>query len=216
VIVLLKNPAPDLDAELAWWAEQPLDPWHPVGDNSKLAPAGWKPPATDELTAPVELSPAHYRGLVHAMLRGARTGVENREHMTYSEGANRNSGVVLDRRSILGQFPPDADCSSYSGIWVPWDGSRFLKLADIWNGANFLAGFTGTQAARGMAIEIGDTVPCDQVFYGGTPWLPQHTTLTVGGGRCVSMGHQGDPGIYPIDLYGELPIVAIRRYIVKK
>lgn len=173
----------------------------PFGDNSLIAG-----------TTPVRLSVKDYRGTVSALLRAARVGYEHREYMTYTEGSLRWSGITEQRRSVDNQYPPYADCSAFV-TWMYWDATRFLNMPDVLNGAYWTAGYTGTLVAHGEPVDVGSTVPGDVCLYGGSVWVPQHATMTIGGGRCVSFGRQGDPGIYPIDLFGELPIVAIRRYI---
>lgn len=203
--------------ELAYFANLPTDAWQPIGDGSKNPPPGFEPQTGAlELTPPVKLSSRHYHGAMHAILRAAHVAYENRAHATYTEGPARWDGIANHRRSILGEYPHDADCSSFA-TWCYWDGIQFLirllGLGDILNGANWQAGYTGTLTEHGQAIEYGHTVPGDICLYGGTVWVPQHATMTIGGGRCISMGHPGDPGIYPINLNGSLPIVGIRRYL---
>ena len=90
--------------ELAWWAAQPLDAWQPVGDNSKVGPA--KTAGEPKLTAPSKVSRKDYQGGILACLRAYRVAYENREHMTYTEGPDRWSGITEDRRSIKGEYPP--------------------------------------------------------------------------------------------------------------
>lgn len=177
-------------------------PAGPFSDNSKLA-----------TVAPVKLSAKQYHGAIQALLRAARVAYANRAHMTYTEGSLRWSGIADQRRSVDGQYPPDADCSAFV-TWCYWDATRFLDLPDVLNGAAWGAGYTGTLTAHGLHVAVADTIPGDICLYGGTEWVPQHATMTIGGGRVISFGHQGDPGIYPVNLNGELPIVGIRRYLV--
>jgi len=208
----------EIATELSWWEAQPLDPWQPVGDQTKLAPQfGHDPKAPREfkLTPPSRLSRKDYAGGVLACLRAFRVAYENRAHMTYTEGPTRWDGIEHQRRSIKGQYPLSGDCSS-TASWGGWDGLLFVlrRLGDIFNGANFTGGYTGTLVEHGMAVEWGHTVPMDFLFWGGTIWVPQHVTVAIGGGRSFSMGHPGDPGLYPLDLFHTMPLMAIRRYIV--
>jgi hypothetical protein len=179
-------------------------PAGPFGDDSVHAP----------LVAPVKLTVDEYNGTIKALLRAATVAYDNRSHMTYTEGSLRWSGISEQRRSIDGQYPPFADCSAFV-TWCYWDATRWLDLPDVLNGANWEAGYTGTLVEHGEHIEVGHTEPGDICLYGGTEWVPQHATMTIGGERVISFGHQGDPGVYPINLNGELPIVGIRRFLVK-
>lgn len=215
-----------IQTELDWWAAQPLDKWQPVGDNGSLAPHHGHDrdtPREFALSPALRVARKDYRAGVHACLRSFRVAYENRAHMTYTEGSSRWDGIEHDRRSIDGEYPHDCDCSACAS-WGGWDGLLFLlkKLAtpangDIFNGAAFRGGYTGTLVAHGEAVELGHTVPIDFILCGGTIWVPQHVVVSVGGGRVFSMGHQGDPGIYTIeDFQRELGIVAVRRYIASK
>ena len=197
-----------------WFDLQPLSlgPWMPVGDDSTHAPAH-PPQTTLTFSPPLALAAKDYAGAIDAILRSARVGLENAAHMTYTQEPARWGWHSPLRKSFLGQYPLDADCSAFVS-WCYEDGTEFLHPADFLNGDSWLGGYTTTLAAHGEAVLLADTVPCDVVLYGGSEWLPQHAAITVGARRVVSFGGQGGPDLLPIE-FG-MPVVGVRRYLKVK
>lgn len=99
------------------------------------------------------------------VMRAANLGVTLHREMTYSEAANRWSGITERRRSILDQVPPSCDCSAFA-TWCYWDATRWLGLPDVVNGQAWAAGYTGTMIQHGRGIELASAQAGDLVFYG--------------------------------------------------
>lgn len=171
-----------------------------VGDDSKHAPDA------------VGISPANRGELRRVIMRAAKLGVAEHARMTYTEGPLRWSGITHECRSILGEVPPDSDCSAFA-TWCYWDASRWLKLPDIVNGDNWLAGYTGTMVQHGVEIPLADAQQGDLVFYGeGIPFhvaiFAGRSALFDGGAQVVSMGRPGAP-----ELVGVGKPSQVRKYI---
>jgi NlpC/P60 family len=144
--------------------------------------------------------------------KAAIVGVRNRAHATYTESWERWSGIADNRRAYKHESPLFADCSAFA-TWCFWDATRAEKTGDFVNGLRWQAGYTGTMTRFGQRIEQKDLITADAVFYGGSEAVPAHVALYIGGGKVVSNGEQGDPRVYPLDLYGALPLNQFRRYI---
>ena len=218
----------DLTTEAAlneWVLNQPMAPKPsslggpgPAPEKKLQAPTLEVPPASlgliDDYTSPLGLSP-HDRAV--ARLRAsyaAMVGVARRGVTTYTEGGLRWDGIN-NHRNPWGhprQSPHYADCSAFV-TWAIWVATRDWHLHDFVNGQSWQAGYTGTMTEHGVGINGGSLIHADVVMYGGSWWVPQHTAIYVGNGRVVSHGQQGDPQVYPVDLYGALPITRFIRYI---
>ena len=142
----------------------------------------------------------------------ALCGYNHRNQMTYSEGWNRWSGISENRRAYKHEFPPVADCSAYT-TWCLWDATRAERSGDFVNGLNWRGGYTGTMTQHGVEVPLDKLLTADLIFYGGTHSIPAHVAIYIGAGKVVSHGQQGDPRIYPLNLYGALPLNQARRYI---
>jgi cell wall-associated NlpC family hydrolase len=169
-----------------------------VGDDSRHAPAYKDLP---DLAAMASVAPAaptlvQRAELRRVILRAAYVGVRDHNRMSYTEGPLRWSGIADAERDVADHVPPYSDCSSFA-TWCYWDASRWLKLPDIVNGANWLAGYTGTMVGHGTAVAVAQALPGDLIFYGSLS-LPFHVAVYAGGGRVVSMGRPGAPELVPV------------------
>jgi cell wall-associated NlpC family hydrolase len=143
----------------------------------------------------------------------AMVAYHNRDHMIYSEGSARWSGIDDHRLGYKGEFPRVTDCSGFD-TWALWNAFEHFHIhGDHVNGEGWREGYTGTMTQHGIGVHLNALLPADSIFYGGTVRIPQHVAIYVGSGRVVSHGHQGGPLLLPMDLGHELPIVQARRYI---
>lgn len=163
--------------------------------------------------SPLGFKTAHERRAIRARAcNAALRGVRNRAHMTYSEGWNRWSGINQKRLAANGQYPPVADCSAFV-TWCYWDATRPEETSDFVNGLGWGGGYTGTMVRHGEEVDLAHLLTGDAIFYGGSFSVPQHVALHIGDGHVVSMGLEGDPRVYPINLNGALSVTQARRFI---
>ena len=117
-------------------------------------------------------------------------------------------------RSYKGEFPRNADCSSFV-TWCLWDALGGLMAGpDIVNGSNWKAGYTGTQIGHGHEVPINRAQPGDLAFYGPSRSMINHVTIVVAPGRVISHGQESGPLSLPLDYSrpgGRLKFV--RRYL---
>jgi hypothetical protein len=89
--------------------------------------------------------------------------------------------------SLFGPAPVKIDCSGFATLCY-----KAAKLPDP-NGLGYSgAGWTGTLKLHGkrtLTPQAGDLA-----FYSG----PEHVTVCMGDGSCISMGQQGDPTQLPV------------------
>jgi hypothetical protein len=131
------------------------------------------------------------RSAIPDILHAANWLVANHAHCTYSEGADRLSCVHKPF-----EVPFVSDCSAGVTDLFSWGG------APDPNDANFAGpSDTGTLLAHGDEISLHIARECDVVIFGpGDGW---HAGLLVaGGGNPIvwSMGEQGDPRLYSLDV----------------
>jgi len=111
----------------------------------------------------------------------------------YSEHYTENSPARwtgIDDKIRPPSAPTYSDCSS-AVTWCYW--TVFGNGPDIINGENWQAGYTGTMATHGKAIDCSQLQPGDVILYGsGAPW--DHAEMYMGNGQTVS--HGADPVSY--------------------
>lgn len=181
----------------------------PDGNNASLAPfhAGIAP----DVGVGLGISAADRTELRRVVLRAARVCLVHAVSSHYTEGAQRWSGITLRERSVDNHYPPYADCSSFF-TWCHWDGSRWLKLGDYVNGADWLAGYTGTMIQHGRSVSsVSEMFAGDAVMYGTPGEVPFHTALYVGGGRVISDGSEAGPLLLPVDYRAD--VMSLRTFI---
>lgn len=152
--------------------------------------------------------------------RAALLGLKNAAALHYTEESPRWMGISDRLESEKGQFPTEADCSSFA-TWCLWNGLfvRFNQPDNV-NGENWDAGYTGTLVDHGRAIgKLSDVRWGDLVIYGESASDTEHTavitnigTKSAGGvPHVVSNGSEGGPYWLPYNYRSD--IVSIRRYI---
>jgi hypothetical protein len=91
-----------------------------------------------------------------------------------------------------GPFPEEIDCSAF--FTLCWKAGG----APDPNGFGYNgAGNTGTIAANGQ-WNVGP-FPGDACMYGSDRRFPEHVTVYIGDGKCISMGSPGDPIELPVN-----------------
>ncbi len=151
-------------------------------------------------------------------VQAAELAKAHSDEIFYTQDATpRWEGITKDRRARRGEFPKQADCSSFV-TWCLWNG-LFLRfgLDDIVNGANWKGGFTGTLLDHGKRVRKVENIrPGDLVHY--DPDLPTfvsaHVTIFVRhqDGVPMVMSH-GSDGCPCFVRYNYRPVREIRRYI---
>jgi cell wall-associated NlpC family hydrolase len=144
-------------------------------------------------------------------VRAAMLGVNNCSAINYTQGPARWEGINGGLRAHRGQYPRNADCSSFV-TWCIWDALGGAKAGgDIVNGANWTAGYTGTQCSHGKVVPLSRAQPGDLVFYAGSNGVVNHVAMLVAPGRVVSHGSQ--PGPMLLDATYR-PVKEVRSYLV--
>lgn len=163
--------------------------------------------------SPLGFNNAEQRGAIRGKAwAAAYTAFNHRHSITYTEGTARWSGIDRKRRAYRRQFPYFADCSAFY-TWCIWDATRAEGTWDFVNGYGWRAGYTGTMTQHGVDVNRGELLMADAVFYGRSWSVPSHVAIYIGHGKVISHGMQGDPRVYPMNLYGALPIIRYKRYI---
>lgn len=128
-----------------------------------------------------------------------RLGLNHAPAVHYTQGVRRWDGIRLGLRSMRGEFPRYADCSSFT-TWCAWNaltGVGGMDFPDVVNGAGWAAGYTGTQAMHGRVVSLDALEVGDLVFY-GRAWPYGHVAGYVGGGKVISHGSEGGPYLLPV------------------
>jgi cell wall-associated NlpC family hydrolase len=142
-------------------------------------------------------------------VRAAMLGVKHRDQIVYTQNPPRWDGINRACRAFRGQFPRSADCSSFV-TWCIWDALGGPKAgADRVNGANWRAGYTGTQTSHGTRVSMQDARPGDLVFYGSGGTIG-HVAMLVDDNKVVSHGSNPGPMVLAANYR---PIVQIRSYL---
>jgi cell wall-associated NlpC family hydrolase len=142
-------------------------------------------------------------------VRAAMLGVKHRDQIVYTQNPPRWDGINRACRAFREQFPRSADCSSFV-TWCIWDALGGPKAgADRVNGANWRAGYTGTQTSHGTRVSMQDARPGDLVFYGSGGTIG-HVAMLVDDNKVVSHGSNPGPMVLAANYR---PIVQIRSYL---
>lgn len=143
------------------------------------------------------LSTAHRAQARTAVYRAAWLAYNHRENVHYTQGAARWEGIDKKLKSVAGQYPKYADCSSFA-TWCIWNGLYVpFGVRDTVNGANWKAGYTGTMLSHGkQVVHTSNVLIGDCIIYGsGTG---KHTAVAVGrkSGKVMVMSHGSEGGPY--------------------
>jgi cell wall-associated NlpC family hydrolase len=142
-------------------------------------------------------------------VRAAMLGVKHRDQIIYTQNPPRWDGISRRCRAFRNQFPKSADCSSFV-TWCIWDALGGEKAGpDRVNGANWRAGYTGTQTSHGRRVSMDDARPGDLVFYGSGGQIG-HVAILVDDNKVVSHGSNPGPMVLAANYR---PIVQIRSYL---
>jgi len=118
------------------------------------------------------------------VVKAAKALYEQRKYETYSQSANRWSGIT--GHVCPPKAPSHSDCSS-AVTWAYW--TVYGNGADFINGQRWGAGYTGTQVDHGKLTS--SPKPGDLVFYGKSRSAISHVAMYVGDGKVIS--HGSDP-----------------------
>jgi cell wall-associated NlpC family hydrolase len=144
-------------------------------------------------------------------VRAAMLGVGNCAQINYTQGPSRWEGIARGLRAHRREYPRNADCSSFV-TWCLWDALGGPKCGDdIVNGADWKAGYTGTQCSNGRIVPLSRARPGDLVFYAGSNGVVNHVAMLVAPGRVVSHGSQPGPMLLAATYR---PVKEIRSYLV--
>jgi cell wall-associated NlpC family hydrolase len=144
------------------------------------------------------------------VVRAAMIGVRNRDNISYTQGPKRWEGINRACRAYKGQYPRNADCSSFA-TWCIWDALGGVRSgADVVNGQRWKAGYTGTQQGHGRVVRLDRARPGDLVFYAGANGIVNHVAVLVAPGRVVSHGSQPGPMVLPVSYR---PVREVRSYL---
>jgi hypothetical protein len=144
------------------------------------------------------------------VVAAAMLALAHRAEVHYTQGAQRWDGIKNDRRARRGEFPRQADCSSFA-TWCLWNG-LFLsyRLDDIVNGHDWMAGYTGTMRDHGKRV---GNVP-HEILRGDCVFYEGHVTIVVGRKNDVPMvvSHGMEQGPFYLKWNYRTPL-QVRRYI---
>jgi cell wall-associated NlpC family hydrolase len=133
----------------------------------------------------------------------------------YTQGTERWEGIADDRNARLGEFPTQADCSSFA-TWCLWNGLHLgFSLGDNVNGEDWAAGYTGTMLSHGKQVrQVSNVQRGDLVLY-GTGFPGEHVTVVVAmkAGVPMVISHGSEPGPFHLKYNYRPDILQIRRYI---
>ncbi len=142
------------------------------------------------------------------VVRAAMLGYKHRGVVHYTQGPRRWEGISNRCRSHLGRYPRYADCSSYA-TWCIWDALGGPNAGiDVVNGAQWKAGYTGTQKQHGRRVSLANAKPGDLVLYGDG--VGKHVTIVVGKNKVISHGSEAGPYLLKPDYRSD--ISEVRRY----
>ena len=156
---------------------------------------------------------AHHRQQAKARtVQAATLGLHNANRLHYTQGSERWRGIDAKKVAARGQFPTQADCSSFA-TWCLWNGLFVpFGVRDTVNGARWEYGYTGTMVQHGKRVVHRKNVQGgDLAVYGDPTGRTGHVAVCVGGGRVVSCGAEPGPFLLPIDYRSDLR--EIRRFI---
>jgi hypothetical protein len=134
----------------------------------------------------------------------------------YTQKATRWEGISKNLNARLGQFPKNADCSSFA-TWCLWNGLHIgFGLGDLVNDANWTGGFTGTMLSNGKRVhELSNVQRADCVIYGTNP-NGEHTAIVVGrakDGTPMVVSHGSEAAPFFVRYNYRSDVKQIRRYI---
>lgn len=126
--------------------------------------------------------------------QAAWLGYHNAAALHYTEGPQRWEGISERDYADKGEFPHEADCSSFYS-WCMWQ--LLGSGPDVVNGSDWIGGFTGTLLAHG--VRVAHPVEGAAVLYGQPGSTGAHVAYGLGDGTVISNGSEGGPYHLPYD-----------------
>ena len=149
-------------------------------------------------------------------VEAALLGVEHSPAIHYTQTPSRWEGIATARKAWRGEFPKQADCSSFV-TWCLWNGLDHYGVRDTVNGQDWRAGFTGTMAGRGRKVDgPGAALRGDLVLYGSATGADAHVTIVVGrraDGKLMVVSHGSEAGPFYLAFDYRSDVSGIRRYV---
>jgi hypothetical protein len=151
----------------------------------------------------------------NAAVQAANLGYAHEPELHYTQGASRWQGIDQAKNASKGQYPTQADCSSFvtwciwNALWLPY------QMEDVVNASSWNAGYTGTMLANGTALgRASDMLPGDAVIYGSAGSTGAHTAIVVVAGSTPTViSHGSEAGPYRLAYNYRSDIQSLRRYI---
>jgi hypothetical protein len=148
-------------------------------------------------------------------VQAALLGLHHAPEVHYTMGPPRWEGISKRRNARHGEFPTEADCSSFA-TWCLWNGLKLgFGLDDHVNGHDWTAGFTGTMLSHGMAVRhLSNVRRGDCVLYGtGSPGEHVSIVVSLKGDVPMVVSHGSEPGPFYLKYNYRSDVMQIRRYI---
>jgi hypothetical protein len=146
--------------------------------------------------------------------QAAELGIHHAAQIHYTQGAARWQGISKRRNARRGQFPTQADCSSFVS-WCLWNALYLgFGIGDVVNGTGWTGGYTGTMRSHGVRVQhAANLLRGDCVHYG--PGTGLHVTMVVGKRAGVPMvvSHGSEGGPYYVQYDYRDDIEEFCRYI---
>lgn len=162
------------------------------------------------------LSKPHRMEARDRAVKAAILGFKRSQYIHYTQTAARWEGINKRHNAQQGNYPRNADCSSFA-TWCIWNGLYVpFKARDTINGTNWRSGYTGTMLNHGKLVENLNSVQRgDCVIYGPHGSVGRHTAIVVGwrDGKIMVVSHGSEGGPYYVRYDYRSDIMQIRRYI---
>ena len=147
-------------------------------------------------------------------VQAAALAVKKNTQIQYSMGDNRWDPIKRNRKAWRGEVGRFEDCSSFV-TWCLWNGLDHFGVDDVVNGDSWRSGWTGSMVQHGIRVSQAEILRGDVLFYLNDHGEIGHCTIYVGGGMCITHGHDADTGTEEPEKkpMGYRTINHIRRYI---
>jgi len=147
--------------------------------------------------------------------QAAMLGFHHAAEIHYTQqAAPRWEGITKRLNARRGQFPKNADCSSFV-TWCLFNGLELgFGIGDVVNGTGWKGGYTGTMRSHGRRVQhAANLLRGDCVHYG--PGTGAHVTIVVGkvAGVPMVVSHGSEGGPYYVRYDYRDDVAQFRRYI---
>jgi hypothetical protein len=148
-------------------------------------------------------------------VQAAVLALHHEPQVHYTQGPARWDGIAKHCNARTGDYPHNADCSSFA-TWCLWNG-LFLSfgLGDIVNGMDWSAGYTGTMLGHGKPVHHLTNVQRGDCALYGTGFPGEHVTVVIAmkGGVPMVVSHGSEPGPFYLRYDYRSDFLEFRRYI---